>query len=105
MEGRLLTFHPEKTIILAGAGISMKEPALLPGGRDLTEFCLKMAVGEDAAKRIQEIWSEVSKRVAEDSGFVYPFMRLEIILDNVNKMEWMIEGPRLLDGFQSGPKM
>lgn len=99
MEGRLLTFHPEKTIILAGAGISMKEPALLPGGRDLTEFCLKMAVGEDAAKRIQEIWSEVSKRVAEDSGFVYPFMRLEIILDNVNKMEWMIEGPRLLDGF------
>ena len=37
MEGRLLTFHPEKTIILAGAGISMKEPALLPGGRDLTE--------------------------------------------------------------------
>ncbi len=99
MGGKLLAFHPEKTIILAGAGISMKEPALLPGGKDLTEFCLKMAVGEDAAKRIQGIWREVSKMVAENSGFVYPFMRLEIILDNVNKMERMIEGPRLLDGF------
>lgn len=91
-------------IILAGAGISSAGPANLPLGKELTDFYLQTSIGSKAAEYVLEKWDCFSKLIYHDTGRNFPNLRLEMIVDNVNKMERRMEIQGMINGFNGFTK-
>lgn len=97
-KGLFINKNMEK-IFITGAGISNKEPSSLPLGAPLTDFYLRTAIGSQAADYVSGKWEEFSELIYQDTGRSFPFLRLEIIVDNVNKMERKMDIKGMIGGF------
>lgn len=85
----LITSYPiNRWIIWVGAGISSREPTLLPLGLSLTDFALQECCGDAVQNRIRLLWDEANKIIATDRNGaplgVRP--RLESILGDIDEV-------------------
>lgn len=94
-----------RTIFILGAGISHDTPSYLPLGEELTKFYLTQSIGTEPAQKILNKWNDLSKLIYRDTGFLFPCIRLEMIIDNVNKVERTLTDRGLIQGFDYLPRI
>ena len=75
-----------KLTVWVGAGISIKDPARLPSGNELTEFALtNMIIGKD---KFLEIWRQINSYENKYCNLnVTKFPRLELLLSSIAYIE------------------
>lgn len=85
IEEELIVFDIKDTIIMVGAGVSIMKPTGLPGGKQLTLYCMEKALGSTSSEKIQRVWKAVLDQLPISYGANYECPRLEVLLDNINK--------------------
>lgn len=101
----VLRHGPARTLVWAGAGVSVDPPSSLPAGGPLTDFALEVTCGTEFLLFVRRLWNRFDAVVEGivPSGRVGGFPRLESVIQAIIECESALAEPGegILAGFRS----